>query len=143
MVESTTIEDRKASFTKATAQYFSLLSSIDVRLRRQIHALKEAGILPADGTSRDGRASLAFNAQLAAMGNARNAKHIGRGDVTGGGLGNLNVGWLNSRNDSVGKEMEAELWEEAQRFVERLEGSHNIEGQDVHMLKKNSSVYQD
>ena len=36
---------------------------------------------------------------------------------TAGGLGNLDVGWLNGRNDNVGKDMEAELWAKAQEFV--------------------------
>lgn len=36
-------------------------------------------------------------------------------------MGVLDVGWLNSRNDSVGKEMEAELWRELEGLVERME----------------------
>lgn len=44
-----------------------------------------------------------------------------KGAITGGALGSLDVGWLNSRNDNVGKEMEAELWEEAQQLVENAE----------------------
>ena len=46
---------------------------------------------------------------------------IRKGAITGGGLGSLDVGWLNSRNDNVGKEMEAELWEDAQLLVESAE----------------------
>ena len=60
------------------------------------------------------------------MGNAPNihfSKQSGRnkGAITGGGLGNLDIGWLNSRNDNVGKEKEAELWEEALCTVQKLE----------------------
>ncbi|PKY04793.1 hypothetical protein P168DRAFT_326578 [Aspergillus campestris IBT 28561] len=40
------LEAHKARFKEATAQYFALLSSIDVRLRRQAYALEEAAILP-------------------------------------------------------------------------------------------------
>jgi len=123
LIQSSTVGDHREAFSNATSQYFSLLSSIDVRLRRQIYALKEAEILPAEAASREGRATLAVNPQFAAMASVPNAKQLGgnKGAVTGGGLGNLDVGWLNSRNDNVGKDMEAELWEEAQRFVERLE----------------------
>lgn len=39
--------------------------------------------------------------------------------ITNGGLGNLDIGWLNSRSDHAEKPMEAELWEEAQRMVQR------------------------
>ena len=50
------------------------------------------------------------------------SKQVGgnKGVIIGGGIGSLDVGWLNSRNDNVGKEMEAELWEEAKRFLQGL-----------------------
>lgn len=41
--------------------------------------------------------------------------------MIGGGLGNLDIGWLNSRNDNVDKEMEAELWKKASTFLAGLE----------------------
>ena len=45
------------------------------------------------------------------------------GTGTGGlGLGGLDVGWLNGRGDTVGSEMEAELWAKARAFLARLEG---------------------
>ena len=53
-----------------------------------------------------------------------------KGAIIGGGLGNLDIGWLNSRNDNVGKEKEAELWEEAYRIVQRLEVGKLEKGQD-------------
>ena len=45
---------------------------------------------------------------------------MAKAGTAGGGMGNIDVGWLNSQNDNVGKEMEAELWEEASKFVNRL-----------------------
>lgn len=57
-----------------------------------------------------------------------------RAVITGGGLGSLDIGWLNSRNDHIGKGMEAELWEEAQHFIEGLRlgnGSSEIRRGDV------------
>ena len=118
------IEQQKDSFQTATSQYFTLLSSVDVNLRRQIYALEEADILPAEAISKELPTSLAV--PPAAQINPPNAtsSRIGgkpRGLITGGGLGNLDVGWLNSRNDNVGKEMNAELWEEAQSFISKLE----------------------
>ena len=63
------------------------------------------------------------------MGSAPNAAATNQGGpknraITGGGLGSLDVGWLNSRNDNVGKEMEAELWEQAQQLLQKLEGEN-------------------
>ena len=118
------VEQQKDSFRTATSQYFTLLSSVDVNLRRQIYALEEADILPAEAISKELPTSSAVPS--AAQINSPNASssRIGgktKGLITGGGLGNLDVGWLNSRNDNVGKEMNAELWEEAQSFISKLE----------------------
>ncbi|KAF8242681.1 hypothetical protein K440DRAFT_523786, partial [Wilcoxina mikolae CBS 423.85] len=69
------------TFTHHAATYHQLLSSITVRLRRQILQLQAAEI-PVSG---------------------------------------IDVGALNSRNDVVGREMEAECWASARAFIEGLE----------------------
>ncbi|CEL06197.1 hypothetical protein ASPCAL07304 [Aspergillus calidoustus] len=98
----TSLDSHKARFKEATSQYFALLSSIDVRLRRQVYALEEASILAPDSSSRGG-------------------------DLAGAGAGAsnvsnpLDVSWLNSRKDTVGKEKEAELWAAAREFVQQME----------------------
>ena len=117
---------RKESFTAAASQYFDTLLSIDINLRRQINALEEADILPKESATKESQGSMAVPTSVPGTGialNAASARQASarKGAITGGGLGNLDVGWLNCRNDNVGKEMEAELWEQAQRFVEKLE----------------------
>lgn len=47
--------------------------------------------------------------------------------VTNEGLGNLDVGWLNSRQDTVGKDMEKELMGEVKAVLEKMVG----EGESV------------
>ena len=84
------IEECKATFTEQSARYFSLVSSIDVNIRRNIYGLEEAGIVSAEASA-----------------------------AAAGGLGELDIGWLNSRNDKVGKEMEAELWGKAADLLKR------------------------
>ena len=106
----------------ATSQYFNLLSSVDVNLRRQIFALEVAEILPAEASTQEPPTSLAV--PLAAQGNSPTpslSRTVGgnKGVIAGGGLGNLDVGWLNNRNDNVGKEMKSELWREAGNFVQK------------------------
>lgn len=123
---SSTIEQQKQNFRQAASQYFSLLSAVDVRLRRQIYALEEAEIIPAEAPPKEQPNSLSVPSAFAAFGNGpvpSSAKQVTptKAVVGGGGLGSLDVGWLNSRNDDVGKEMEAELWAEAQQFIETLE----------------------
>lgn len=83
-------------FKEASSQYFALLSSIDVRLRRQVYALEEATIIRPDSGESTG------------------------GQTTGGG-NQLDISWLNSRKDTVGKDKEAELWANASKFVTQLQ----------------------
>ncbi|MCJ1230706.1 hypothetical protein MMC12_007380 [Toensbergia leucococca] len=118
---SSLMEKQKPAFIDATSQYFSLLSSIDVNLRRQIYALEEADIITADVASKDSQTNV--NSAVAGEKAAR----------IGSGLGNFDVGWLNSRNDKVGKEMEAELWSKAREMVSRLEERRDKENEDVDM----------
>ncbi|KAI9817872.1 MAG: hypothetical protein M1827_000991 [Pycnora praestabilis] len=126
--QSPTADERKAAFTSSTSQYFSLLSSINVRLRRQIFALEEADIIPAEAALKDTQTS-ASTALAAAMGGGASASasasssqaSSNKGTNVAGGLGNLDVGWLNSRSDVVGKEMEAEIWAQAKKFLQTLE----------------------
>ena len=120
--------DRKEAFKTSASQYFQTLSSLDVRLRQEINALKEADILPSESKYRDTAISNAQASIPSMTAMQQNAMQQGanrqgvprRGVITGGGLGSLDIGWLNSRNNNVGKEMEAELWEEAQKRVEKL-----------------------
>ena len=102
-----TVEECKAIFTEQSTQYFSLVSSIQMNLQRNILGLDEAGII---------RSKKAVDAA--------------------GGLGELDIGWLNSRNDKVGKEMEAELWGKAAELLKEVnEGQEGQDGQggDVRM----------
>ena len=134
------IDEQKTSFAAATARYFSLLSSVDVRLRRQIHAAEEAELIPTESTSKESQAyqpvpkTLTGSAAVQGSGPVDQVKE--RSGVSGNGLGNLDIGWLNSRNDKVGKEMEAELWTKAQLLVEMLSENGGavpyLEEADIH-----------
>lgn len=73
-----------------------------MRLRRQVYALEEASVLAPDSASRTN--------------DVPGAAGGGGGAVP---AGSLDVSWLNSRKDTVGKDKEAELWAAAREFVER------------------------
>ncbi len=116
------LENHKTAFTSASSQYFSLLSYIDVRLRRQIYALEEADIIFAE---RPARETLTVSTAPGSVGGISTAvpptqTASGKANAAASGLGNLDVGWLNSRNDAVGKDMEAELWAKAKTFIQNL-----------------------
>ena len=140
-VQASALESHKANLQASAAKYFALLSSIDVQLRRQVYALEEAEIISAE-TSNITKAGSALPAALAKMtGEAASAPSSqNTSDKTtsaAGGLGNLDIGWLNSRSDAVGKEMEAEIWEKAEALlqkmhrptVEALGASHDTDGE--------------
>ncbi|KAI9681463.1 MAG: hypothetical protein M1817_002747 [Caeruleum heppii] len=125
---TSSLSSHKTAFTASTASYFRLLSSIDVRLRRQIYALEEAAIIPRDAPAREATAATTGPA-------VKNASAVGGGG--GGpragaqasetatsdtiGLGNLDVSWLNSRTKDNEDAMEAELWRKAREMVREWE----------------------
>lgn len=136
-----TTEQQKQNFKQAASQYFSLLSAVDVRLRRQIYALEEAEIIPAEAPHKEQQISLTVPSAFAAFGNApvaSSTKQTASSKVAGGGggLGTLDVGWLNSRNDDVGKEKEAELWAEAELFITSLEKGKRIKDENDETVLK-------
>jgi len=101
----TSLPSAQAAFTEAASTYFSTLSSIEVRLRRQVYALEEAGLIQ-PGDERD----------------AKRGRTIGGENVGRGGGGSLDTSWLNARaSDKVGEGMDAELWKTARQFVGEIQ----------------------
>lgn len=82
-----------------------------MRLRRQVYALEEASVLGPETNSRTGDAT-----GTGAGGGA------GTSAGSGAAANPLDISWLNSRKDTVGKDKEAELWASARQFVEQLDG---------------------
>ena len=118
-----------------TAQYFALLSSIDVRLRRQIYALEEADILsPSFAVEKVELLLPGSQGSTSALGSSQGT--TGASGGKGVGMGVLDVGWLNSRNDSVGKEMEAELWKGLEGLLKGVEKKIGEDGSDGGMGEK-------
>lgn len=95
---------QKEAFKSATDSFLTTLHSIDVRMKRQIMALEEAGIVRLSNTPRQ-------DPNGATKGSL---KPNGVGTV-----GNLDVGWLNSRSTRVERDMEAELWQDAKEFLQK------------------------
>ena len=122
------LEAQKTAFTEHTSTYFSTLSAIEVRLRRQVYALEEAGLI-APGNERDAKRGRAAGSD--------------EREVVAGG--SLDVSWLNARaKDAVGLQMEKELWSRARALVEELqrkdgEASHEPEVKDETMGEDNVS----
>lgn len=97
---------QKDAFHAATDSFLDALHSVDVRMKRQIMALEEAGIISlAAPLPKDPKTGLPVGTSM---------KPNGMGAV-----GNLDVGWLNSRGNRVEKDMEAEIWGKAREILEK------------------------
>lgn len=114
--------DPTERFENHCNEYFTIVQSIAARLRRQAYALEEAGIIAVDSAAPESQTSQASTSSASKLASDFSQ---GRPDVsmpiTNGGLGNLDIGWLNSRRDDVGRHKEAELWAEARKRAEKLE----------------------
>lgn len=118
------VGQQKQAFSAATTEYFKRLYSLDVGLRTQIRALEEAEIISIEAAARDPPNISTSSKSVGLLGEPSTAARpsaVNWSNVSGGGLGNLDVGWLNSRNDYVGKNMEAALLKEASEFLAGLE----------------------
>ncbi|EZF34085.1 hypothetical protein TMEN_9804 [Trichophyton mentagrophytes] len=112
------LDSRKKAFKSACSQYFALVSSVDVKLRRQVYALEEASIIRAEPT-------ISFKAGDSMVAGAGATAQLSPGTVNP-----LETSWLNSRKDTVGKDKEAELWAEASRFMKSVASKKGNENPD-------------
>ncbi|KAL9946412.1 hypothetical protein D7B24_006986 [Verticillium nonalfalfae] len=105
------------TFKSAMDGLLSTLHTVDVRMKRQILALEEAGIirLRQDAKVMNEDAKIVAKPSLEPNGV--------------GGIGALDVGWLNSRNSKVERDMEAELWARMRALLER-QGGQAVRGDD-------------
>ncbi|KAH9909940.1 mediator complex, subunit Med11 [Xylariomycetidae sp. FL2044] len=104
-----TDSDQAQIFKDSMEDFLQTLRSVNVGMKRQIWGLEEARIV-----------SLAKD-------KAPNTREEG-GEVQGtttrslepdgdGKIGGLDVGWLNSRSNKVGMDMEADLWDQAETLL--------------------------
>jgi hypothetical protein len=106
--------DPARQFKESMDEFMKTLRIVNVGIKRQIWGLEEAGIISLSkkelvSTREEGgevQASNAHNALLEPDGNGK--------------IGGLDVGWLNSRSNKVEKDMEADLWQEAEDILQRL-----------------------
>lgn len=118
---------RKELFTYSANTYLSTLQSIDVGLQRNIFGLEEAGIIVPGKPKKDSEQ----DSSGAASSRAQNTKPSDQRKNTELALGNLDIGWLNSRSGRVDREIETELWSKARLFLEEMEEKNIQDGENV------------
>jgi hypothetical protein len=125
-LQDNSAENSTEAFKEAMNDFLSVLHSVDVRLKRQIMALEEADIINLKDRGRDGAPDSVKGSQKASL------------EPNGvGNIGNLDVGWLNSRSSKVERDMEVKLWARAKSHLEKLCGADSqaqaMESADVTM----------
>lgn len=96
------------------------LHSVDVRLKRQIWGLEEAGIITLKG-SRQQAAAEAGSGAPGGSGSGADAVTKTTLEPDGvGKVGGLDVGWLNARSNKIERDMESELWTGMRKHLEDI-----------------------
>ncbi|KAI6381471.1 hypothetical protein MCOR25_001165 [Pyricularia grisea] len=108
-----------AACKSATDDFFATLQSVNIRLKRQIYGLEEAGIITLSQPTITAAGKTKPKGELPTMINAV-VPPVQPNGVGGMGAGNLDVGWLNSRSNKVDRDMEAELWAHARQHLESV-----------------------
>ncbi|KAI9699851.1 MAG: hypothetical protein M1820_007026 [Bogoriella megaspora] len=128
---SSSTPPHKTQFRDSAAAYYTLLQSISARLRRQVYALEEAGLVPETERSGEWVPPPQFMAMTEQKGptekdgangtggGGMEKVKIKEGEVVNGGLGALDVGWLNSRRE---RREGGDLVAEGRRWLEGESG---------------------
>lgn len=93
-----TASNRRDAYTDAANTYFKKLEEVDLSSKQQLKTLKDANVIPRHPNKKD------TNGPAMPAGDDR-------ADV-------MDIGWLNTRSQKVGRDMEAEIWEKARLFLE-------------------------
>ena len=92
-----TASNRREAYTNAANAYFKKLEQVDLSSKQQLKTLKDANVIP------------------------RHSKKETNGPAKPAGddfSDVMDIGWLNTRSQKVGRDMEAEIWEKARIFLE-------------------------
>jgi hypothetical protein len=121
---------QRKAFKAHTETYFVTLQAICARLNRQAHALEEAGIIAADAPILT-LADAGKGAPGTKPGTTNNAEGF---RIKNGGLGNFDVGWLNSRGNKVDAEKEGEIMKDFKVLTEKMLTEHGSASDDELVL---------
>lgn len=122
-----TLDARKEAFQQNSTLFYNNLQAVVAKLRRQAYALEEAGIITPEATSLSTISVQTAKPPTNQPGRPTNQP--GRPPqqtdqqperITNGGMGNQDIGWLNSRGNRVGADKEKELVEDAKKLVDDI-----------------------
>ncbi|EMD00178.1 hypothetical protein BAUCODRAFT_367515 [Baudoinia panamericana UAMH 10762] len=109
--QENSVDARTEVFDEHSRAAYVGIQAFNAKMKRQAYALEEAGIIAAEAPT-----IVTVNPLQREISNASSTAGVEK--ITNGGLGNFDVGWLNSRGNKVGMEKEAELMQEARGLLE-------------------------
>ena len=115
--EPATLEARKQAFQQNSTAFYNNLQAIVAKLRRQAYALEEAGIITPEAATLSTISVQAPKPPTNQPGRPPQQADQQPERITNGGMGNQDIGWLNSRGNGVGADKEKELVEDAKKLL--------------------------
>jgi hypothetical protein len=119
--EPAKIQAHKKAFQQNSNAFYNDLQAIVAKLRRQAYALEEAGIITPEAASLSvisvQRPKLPSAQPSQAGRPPQQTEQPDRERITNGGMGNQDIGWLNSQGNRVGAEKEKELVEDTKKLL--------------------------
>lgn len=127
-----TSKSSSETFETHVTEYYTKLQAVIARLRRQAYALEEAGIISVEATAltSSGATAAPRNDAMASRGASPVVTSTEPARLTNGGLGNLDIGWLNSRGNKVATEKEHEIMIEAKELLQDMLASNDPARED-------------
>lgn len=117
--EPATLEARKQAFQQNSTDFYNNLQAVVAKLRRQAYALEEAGIITPEATS---LSTISVQAAKPPPQNqpGRPPQQTDQQPerITNGGMGNQDIGTLNSKGNRVGADKEKELVEDTKKLLD-------------------------
>jgi hypothetical protein len=121
--DPTTLSSRKQAFQQNSTIFYTNLQAVVAKLRRQAYALEEAGIITPEAT---GLSTISVQAPKQPLNQPsqpgrppqQTDQQVER--ITNGGMGNQDIGWLNSRGNRVGADKEKELVEDTKKLLDDM-----------------------
>ena len=115
--EPATLEARKQAFQQNSTAFYNNLQAIVAKLRRQAYALEEAGIITPQAATLSTISVQAPKPLANQPGRPPQQVDQQPERITNGGMGNQDIGWLNSQGNGVGADKEKELVEDAKKLL--------------------------
>lgn len=118
--EPASLDARKSAFQQNSNDFYKNLQAVVAKLRRQAYALEEAGIISPEAATLSTISVQAPKQPSGPPGRPAQQNIEQPERITNGGMGNQDIGWLNSMGNKVGADKEKELVDDAKKLIDDM-----------------------